>query len=435
VLRTIFVLIITVIGVGYALRGPFHALLFYLWIAYFRPDTWVWDPTLLQALNLSFTAGVYLLLRSLPSLGSAPFDLRAAMLLLFLLLSGLSASFGLVSAISWDLWIDFGKTLAVSYLVYVLASGDIAKFRLVLIVIAFSLGFEAAKQGYANLILNPGGLNQNRLPHLGDNNGVAVGMLMLSTVFLALMRTTENKWLRRLHLFFFVGVLYRGISTYSRGAFLALGALVIVYILRSNQKMKALVGAVLIALVVIPSLPPAFWERMGTMAVSSEDELDTSSASRLHFWRVAVDMANDYPLLGVGYNTYNNIYDRYDFSVGFFGMGRSVHSMWFGVLAELGYPALILYILMIVLAVTGMNKVAKQARDGLLPMEFYHYAVAIQTAFASCVVGGSFLPWQYTEMLWHFIALSMALRVIAMRSLASQTVEAPIESYATRRTA
>jgi putative inorganic carbon (hco3(-)) transporter len=434
VLRSIFVLILTIFGVGQALRGPFYALLFYLWLAYFRPDTWMWDPTLLQALNLSFTAGAYLFLRSLPSLGKAPFDLRAALLLMFLTLSGLSAWFSLVPDISWDMWIDFGKTLAVSYILYVLASADLAKFRLTVIVIAFSLGFEAVKQGYANLILNPGGLNQNRLPQLGDNNGVAVGMLMLVTLFLALMRTTEHKWLRRLHLFFAVGVLYRGISTYSRGAFLALAALAFVYILRSNQKMKAFVGAVLIALIVIPSLPPAFWDRMGTMAVSSEDQLDASSASRLHFWRVAVDMANDYPVLGVGYNVYNNIYDRYDFTVGFYGVGRSVHSMWFGVLAELGYTGLALLVVMILLAVTGMSKVAKQAKNGELPMEFYHYAVAIQTAFASCVVGGSFLPFQYTEMLWHFIALSMALRVLAERSIVKK-IEEPIESYAVRRTA
>jgi putative inorganic carbon (hco3(-)) transporter len=434
VLRSIFVLILTVFGVGMALRGPFYALQFYLWIAYFRPDTWMWDPTLLRSLNLSFTAGAYLILRSLPSVGKAPFDLRAAMLLCFLVLSGLSAWFGLLPEFAWEQWVDFGKTLAVSYLVYVLASEDLEKFRLTVLVIAFSLGFEAVKQGYANLILNPGGLNTNTLPQLGDNNGVAVGMLMLATLFLALTRTTDHKWLRRLHLFFAVGVLYRGISTYSRGAFLALAALMFVYILRSNQKMKAFVGATLIALIVIPSLPPAFWERMGTMAVSSEDQLDASSASRLHFWRVAVDMANDYPLLGVGYNSYNNIYDRYDFSVGFYGAGRSVHSMWFGVLAELGYVGLVLFVLMIVLAVTGMNKVARQAKNGELPMDFYHYAVAIQTAFAACVVGGSFLPFQYIEVMWHFIALSMALRALAMRSVTAK-VEAPIESYAVRRTA
>ena len=68
-------------------------------------------------------------------------------------------------------------------------------------------------------------------------------------------------------------------------------------------------------------------------------------------------------------------------------------------------------------------------------MEFYHYAVAIQTAFASCVVGGSFLPWQYTEMLWHFIALTMALRLIAQRSLVKKVEEPDATGTPSRRTA
>ena len=66
-------------------------------------------------------------------------------------------------------------------------------------------------------------------------------------------------------------------------------------------------------------LPQSFWDRMETMNGRPKISCDTSSASRLHFWRVAVDMANDHPLLGVGYNAYNGVYNHYDFSVGFYG--------------------------------------------------------------------------------------------------------------------
>lgn len=433
-LRTIFVVLLLAFFGSRALRGPFEALLFYLWIAYFRPEQWMWDASLVTALKLSFSVGVYLLIRSLPSLGKAPFDLRAMLLLAFLLLSGLSAWTSEVSAVAWDRWIDFGKTLTVTYLLYILASENIAKFRTVIVVIAFSQGFESIKQGYAGLLLRPGGTNMNELPHLGDNNGVAVGMLLLATLFIALGRTATWKWERWLHLFFVIGVLYRSITTYSRGAFLALAALAIVYVMRTNQKMKALVAVALVSAIILPVLPEAFWNRMNTMNVSSEDQMDTSSASRLHFWRVARLMASDHPFLGIGYDSFNTVYDQYDFSVGYYGKGRSVHSMWFGVLAELGYPALMLYIAMFVLALTGMNRVAAWARRGELPMEFYHFAVALQVALVAAAVGGSFLPWQYVEMLWHFIGLSMALRVLAMKTVQKQVVT-PLPSYQQRRTA
>jgi len=422
-LRTIFVLLITAYGGFQALKGPFEALLFYLWIAYFRPDQWVWDSSLLYALQLSFWSGIYFILRALPSIGQARFDLRAMIFIGFLILSCLSA-WASDHPVAWLRWQDFAKTLVVAFFLYALLNDDIKKFRLTVLVIAVSLGFEAVKQGYASLITNPGGLNQNLLSQLGDNNGVAVGMVMLVALFIALSRTTENKRERQIYLFFMLGIVYRAVTTYSRGGFLSIAALTLMYMARSNQKLKAVLGALLVAGIIVPVLPPAFWQRMATMNVRSEDDMDASSASRLHFWRVAVMMAQDHPLLGIGYNSFNEHFDQYDFSVGFYGVDRSVHSMWFGVLAELGYLGLVMFIMMFMLALTGMHRVASLARRGYLPPEFYQYAVALQAAFVACMVGGTFLPWQYTEMLWHFFALSMALRQIALKSAKAPEAEA-----------
>jgi hypothetical protein len=61
----------------------------------------------------------------------------------------------------------------------VVLADDVKKFRLVLLTISVSLGFEATKQGWAELLIRPGAPNMNTLPLLGDNNGVAVGILML----------------------------------------------------------------------------------------------------------------------------------------------------------------------------------------------------------------------------------------------------------------
>jgi putative inorganic carbon (HCO3(-)) transporter len=173
---------------------------------------------------------------------------------------------------------------------------------------------------------------------------------------------------------------------------------------------------------------------MATMNVRSEGEMDDSAAGRVHFWRVATVMAADHPLLGVGYNSFNEHYDQYDFLDGRYGRDRSVHSMWFAVLAELGYIGLALYILMFILALSAMQSVARLARKGDLPGEFYQYAVSLQAAFVAAMVGGTFLPWAYIEMLWHFFALSMALRQIALNTVKTPVAE-PLPSFAQRRTA
>jgi probable O-glycosylation ligase (exosortase A-associated) len=422
-LRTIFVALLALVLGSYAAKGAFEALLFYLWIAYFRPESWVWNGEWLRALNLSLVSGVYLLVRSIRSDAKVRFDARAALLALFLLsLSSTLASKHFSHA--WPYWVEFAKTLTVSYLLASLVT-DRSRYRFVVLAIALSLGFEAAKQGWASMILNPGSKNHNYLPMLGDENGVAVFMLMLSALFVALAQTAEKRWERWMHRVFAVGVLYRAISTYSRGGFVAAGVMAVFYLLRSRNKIRSFVGVAVVAAVVSSVLPQTFWNRMATIHVAEDELEDDSARSRLHFWRVALEMANDNPLLGVGHNSYNVAFDEYDSKYGRYGTSRSVHSSWFGVLAELGYPALVIYIAMVGFAFFSTGLVARRARLGKVPPELYHHAVALQTAFAAFIVGGSFVPSQYTEMLWHFIGLSIALHAIAKESAIPSVVRPP----------
>ena len=58
-LRTLFVLLLATIGAYYALQGPFYALLFYIWNAYFRPEDWIWTD-FVRNLRLSYLIGLYL---------------------------------------------------------------------------------------------------------------------------------------------------------------------------------------------------------------------------------------------------------------------------------------------------------------------------------------------------------------------------------------
>jgi probable O-glycosylation ligase (exosortase A-associated) len=277
----------------------------------------------------------------------------------------------------------------------------------------------------------------NHMVMLGDNNGVAVGMMMMVPLFIALAQTSEKWWERWLHYFMMVGVAYRAISTYSRGGFLAAAAVLLIYVARSERKLRSAVAAVVVAGALLSVLPSGFWDRMSTIPTSqemvedvAEDNTDTdgSMRGRLHYWRVAVDMAVANPMFGVGLNAYRPLYRQYDFLGGQYGRNRSVHSLWFGILAELGIPAFVLFLLMLALAVGACGGVARQSRRGDLPQDFYYFGVALQTGFAALIVGGTFLAYQYTEILWHFVGLSMALRAVAME-MATAAVPSQDEPY------
>ena len=113
-----------------------------------------------------------------------------------------------------------------------------------------------------------------------------------------------------------------------------------------------------VPVLIAPAMPGEFWDRMRSI----EEAADGSARGRLHFWGVAVDMAEDSPLVGVGHNAYNVTYDRYDTSNGEFGTGRSVHSVWFGLLAELGYPGLLLFVAQLLLGFRAASR-ARRAAD------------------------------------------------------------------------
>jgi probable O-glycosylation ligase (exosortase A-associated) len=303
----------------------------------------------------------------------------------------------------------------------------------VLIVIAMSLGFEAVKQGWAELILHPGSRNDNGVPFLGDNNLVAVGMAMLLPVIGALGATSTG-WQKRGFQFLNVGVLYRAISTYSRGGFLSVGAVGTIWFWRSPHKFRTLIAVVIATALILPVLPQQFWDRMSTITAPA-DERDESQQSRLHFWQVAIAMANDRPLTGVGHSGFEKAYNRYDWLDGQFGTNRAVHSAWFGVLAELGYPGLLLFVAIVGSSLLACRRVRNAAKRGEVSDELGRYAIAFETSLVAFMVGGSFVSFQYCEMLWHYFALTIALERVAVRELAAhrariETAPAPVEPAA-----
>jgi probable O-glycosylation ligase (exosortase A-associated) len=438
-LRTIFVLGIIVIGSAYAIRQPFYSLLLYLWLAYFRPEQWVWYD-FISGLHLSLLVGIWTVFSAVFSRERFRLNVRIAMLTLFLLQGLLSTAFASSSETAWYWYPEFFKSVLIAYLIAMLAT-TADRFRLVLQVIALSLGFEAAKQGWANLILSPGSPNNNDLPQLGDNNGIALGMLMLVPVLTALASTATRKTERWFGRFLAVGVVNRAITTYSRGGFLAALALALVYVLRSRKRVPAIVGITVAAVIVLPVLPTSFWDRMAT--IRSPDEIqqeagndnemsgaNESALGRLHFWHVAVLMANAEPLVGVGFNCFNGSYDSYDDMRGAHGSGRSVHSAWFGVLAELGYPGLLLFVAQLVLGFGACRRARRAAKLRADYAWLGQFGFALEASFIVFVVAGTFLPSQYAEIFWHWIGLSIALDGLARTALGSSTVAVPVPQEA-----
>jgi probable O-glycosylation ligase (exosortase A-associated) len=419
-LRTVFVFLLIATGLIYAVQGPFYALLFYLWNAYFRPEQWVWD-SLVSQLHLSFIIGIYLVAIAFLSARVLQLNLRTGLVLAFFAQTLLSTILSEHPELSWPLWSEFAKVLLVSYLIVILVT-DRQRFRLTLLVMALSLGFECAKQGWAETLMNPGAPNTNESPFLGDNNGVALGTMMLVPILGALAQTATRRWEAYLHRFLLVGVFLRGICTYSRGGFLAASALGVFSFAKSTHKIRALASIATLALLVSIAMPPQFWDRMQTIT-APDDQRDASQQSRLHFWQVATTMANASPLVGVGFGAFPLSYPKYN-RTGEYGGERAVHSIWFGALSELGYPGLLLFMANWSVATWSCSRLRRRAKRDPARRDLAVYANGLTMSLVVFAVAGSFLPHQYNEMFWHFIGLSTALHVVAANEVPVVVTEA-----------
>jgi O-antigen ligase len=135
------------------------------------------------------------------------------------------------------------------------------------------------------------------------------------------------------------------------------------------------------------------------------------------------------PMTGVGLNGFNRSYETYNQDKRFTGE-RAAHSIWFGVLGDLGYPGLALFIANIAMAFWSCWRVSRLA--GKLPelREIKIYANALISALVVYTVSGSFLSLQYNEFAWHLFGLSTALTYVAahevskLRTMPAKTLAA-----------
>lgn len=408
-LRSLFILVLMVIGVYYSLQAPFYALLVYLANAYLRPEKWLWINVVPSW--FSFMFGVYVFLISLLSPRRLLLSKRLIPIYLFVLQTFLSVFFSAYFTAGWWPWLSFFKAVLVTYCIVMLVT-DFTKFRLTLLILTLFLGVEGSKQGWVYLLTMPGALNENDVPFLGDNNGVAVGMLMLVPVIAFLGQTAQQKWVRFGFWFLLIGVIFRALSTYSRGGFLACLALGGTYWWRSRHKVRVLAAIAVVVSIVYPALSEQYWTRMDTITVD-EGDTDSSARGRFHFWRVGIAMANTNPFLGVGSNCYIPAYNYYDFSQGRYGRNRAVHSSYFGVLGELGYVGAALYGYILLSAFRSCHRVHRLAAQQPQLMAFSQGATALETSLVVFAVGGAFLSFQYQEMFWHYIGFTIVLEELA----------------------
>ena len=417
-MRAAAVVLIVFAGIFAMAWTRFAGLLLYIWFALFRPQEWVWG--MLDSFRLSFVVGAVFvgscLMSGIYPNVKHPLSIGA---ILFLAVGLVAQANAVDQATGW-LWFDSLLRMVVVSLLMVTLVTTPKRVIAVIAVAAGSLGFHTAKYGVGYLLRGGAQFTIGIGGMFGDNNDFA---LAAGRIVFFLIAAAQNFEFRPARLGFAAAVpltLLCIVSTFSRGGFLGLAAAVSVFSLLQRRRFwtitaMAVVGVAMLSTVPIPT---DYFDRLKTVTASSSEEgQDNSTRGRLHYWRIAVAMAEDNPL-GVGLKNYQANYDRYDDSNGQFGVNRSVHSSYFQVLAETGYMGLIIFCGLIGYAFKTVFRVRARSRDPHLDPKTAHMLFTTSNALIASMVafavGGAFLGQALNDLNWFTFGLAAALDNISM---------------------
>ncbi|MBB3223802.1 putative O-glycosylation ligase, exosortase A system-associated [Pseudoduganella umbonata] len=276
--------------------------------------------------------------------------------------------------------------------------------------VVISIGFYGVKGGI--FTLRSGGQYRVWGPigtFIDGNNEIALALVMTIPLMLYLYTLVTHKWAKRAMIASMLLCALASIASYSRGAAIAMVAMLAFLWLKSRN--KAMLGTLMVLCVPVAMvfMPEQWHERIDTI---DEYEQDMSAMGRINAWWMAFHLANDRPL-GGGFE----IYDSYVFQL-YAPIPEDVHaahSIYFQVLGEHGWGGLAIYLTLGILTwLTGSRIISRSAPFAELAWAG-NLARMVQVSLLGFAVGGAFLSLAYFDVPYYLMAAMAATRLIVER--------------------
>lgn len=298
-------------------------------------------------------------------------------------------------------------------LITLLTITDKKRINALVWVIVLSIGFYGIKGGIFTLVTGGNYLVWGPSDtHIAGNNEIAFALVMIFPLMYYLFVITSNKTLRLVLLISMLLVAVSVIGSYSRGAFLSISAMGFLLFLRSKKKFLIGTVIVIMAAVLLAFIPEKWSERMQTIQTYEED---ASAMGRINAWKFAINIANEHPISGAGFDTFTpELFHIYapipdDF--------HDSHSIYFEVLAEHGYVGLLIFLALGITSLRTGGWIIRTTRNIDELHWAYNLASMIQVSIIGYAVGGAFLGLAYFDLYYHLIAILALLKMIVSDKL------------------
>ena len=209
------------------------------------------------------------------------------------------------------------------------------------------------------------------------------------------------------------------IVTFSRGGFLGLIGVVLVFAYKFGRKNKAATFATLAlaAILFLAFAPGSYGDRLSTIFDSASD-LSGSSSQRTQVLKRSVIVALRYPLFGVGLG---NFHHRSFQELG-------THNAYTQVASEMGIPAAVVYVMFLLYSLKRLRQIEKETVGKKEHRRFYYMSIGLQGALIGYMVSSFFGAVAYQWYVYYLVGYAVCLHrlfLIQTPSLAHVSWERP----------
>lgn len=380
------------------LRHPWVGVLGWTWVSIMNPHQLSWT---LDSLPVAAAMAGSALIGLATTSDQRDFRVTpiVGVLIAFMVWMCITLPFSFYFDESFDLWkrvmkIDFMILVA---LVVLHSRKHIMALTWVLVA---SLGFFGVKGG-AFTIATGGGYRvwgpDNS--YISGNNEIALALVVVIPLIRFLQLNVSSKWMSRALGLSMVLCAAAAAGSQSRGALLAIGAMVLVMWWRGKRKLEMGILFVLLGVALFAFMPDTWTDRMSTIKTYNQDE---SAIGRLNAWWMAFNLAKD-NFFGGGFMVSKPALflkyapDPLDL--------HAAHSIYFMVLGEHGFIGLFLFLTMWILVWRASGRLHIEGRKLPETMWLSHLGAMCQVSLAGYAVGGAFLSLAYYDLPYFVLVL------------------------------
>ena len=391
----------------YILRYPWYGVLAWSWLSYMNPHRLAWGFA--YTMPFAQIVAIVLMISLLFSKEKKglPANPLVVIWVIFLIWLSISTLFSVYPDLAYLQWIKVLKIQLITFVTLMLMR-DFVRVNQLIWVIVFSIGFYSVKGGIFTF-LTGGGYHVfgPEGSEIQENNALAIAILMIIPLMVYLHKFPPRAWVKKIMPYCIFFSLASVIGSQSRGAVLAILAVGAYYWWKSNSKVLTAAVFVLLTMIAVMFMPQSWHDRVDSIAEYQED---SSSMGRLRAWEYSIAIAND-RLTGGGFGSWSlQNYYKYGIQT---ERAFVAHSIYFSVLNDGGWPALIMFLSIIFLVWRQLSSVIKLTANDPEREDYNFLARMIQNSIIAFLAGGAFLSLSYFDLAWHFMAITITLNRLA----------------------